>query len=96
MVKIRLLWLMKEIYLEFYYGSAKFISNISCDITKHKTMWKISESNGIHKVLKTYVMMFIDLMIMFMNLSLISQKFNSKNKFVFYKYTHNDEWDKLH
>jgi hypothetical protein len=41
------------------------------DIAKHETMWKISESNDINEVLKTYVVMLNDLMVMFMNLSLI-------------------------
>jgi hypothetical protein len=45
------------------------LSNISRDIAKHETMWKISESNGINKVLKTYIMMLNDLMIIFMSLS---------------------------
>ncbi len=30
-------------------------SNISCDIAEHETMWKISKSNDINEVLKTYV-----------------------------------------
>jgi hypothetical protein len=34
-------------------------------------MWKISESNDSNEVLKTYIMVLNDWMIMFMNLSLI-------------------------
>jgi hypothetical protein len=37
-----------------------YSSNISCDIAKQETMWKISESNDINEVLKTYVMMLND------------------------------------
>jgi hypothetical protein len=48
-----------------------YSSNISYGIAKHETMWKISQSDNINKVLKTYVMMLNDLMIMFMSLSLI-------------------------
>jgi hypothetical protein len=48
-----------------------YSSNISRDIAKHETMWKILKSNDINEVLKTYVMMLNDLMIMFMSLSLI-------------------------
>jgi hypothetical protein len=36
------------------------MSNISRDIAKHETMWKISESNNINEVLKIYVMMLND------------------------------------
>jgi hypothetical protein len=46
-------------------------SNISCDIAEHETMWKISKSNDINEVLKTYVMILNDLMVMFMSMSLI-------------------------
>jgi hypothetical protein len=46
-------------------------SNISCDIAKHESMWKISESNDINEVIKTHVRMLNDLMGMFMSLSLI-------------------------
>jgi mannose/fructose/N-acetylgalactosamine-specific phosphotransferase system component IID len=48
-----------------------YSSNISHDIVKHETMWKVSESNDINEVLKTHVMMLNDLMIMFISLSLI-------------------------
>jgi hypothetical protein len=62
---------MKEIYPRFYYECKIYSSNISRDIANHETMWKISKSNNINEVLKTYVMMLNDLMIMFMSLSLI-------------------------
>jgi hypothetical protein len=50
-------------------------------------------------MLKTHVMILNNSIIVFMSLSLIllalrlliSQKFNSENKFVFYKCTYNDE-----
>jgi hypothetical protein len=42
-----------------------YSSNISRDIAKHETMWKILESNNINEVLKTYVMMLNDLVVMF-------------------------------
>jgi hypothetical protein len=48
-----------------------YSSNISRDTAKHKTMWNILESNDINAVLKTYVMILNDLMIIFMSLSLI-------------------------
>jgi hypothetical protein len=62
---------MKEIYPRFYWECKIYLSNISRDIAKHEIMWKILESNDINEVLKTYVMMLYDLMIMFMSLPLI-------------------------
>jgi hypothetical protein len=95
---------MNEIYPKFYYKCKIYLTNISHDITKRETMWKICESNNINKVLKIYVMMLNDLMIMFMSLFLILsalrlltthnwdlKNFDSENKFVFHKCTHNGE-----
>jgi hypothetical protein len=72
MVQIRLLWSIKEIHPDFYYESAKFI-RVAYLVILPNTRYceRIQNQTSLNLVLKTYIMMLNDLMIMFMSLSLI-------------------------
>jgi hypothetical protein len=76
MVRIRLLWGIKEIHPGFYYESAKFI-RVTHLVTLANTRQceRIQNQTSFNEVFKTYVMMINDLMIMFMSLSLIMLAF---------------------
>jgi hypothetical protein len=68
MVQIRLLWSIKEIHPDFYYESAKFI-RVAYLVILPNTRYQ--NQTSLNLVLKTYIMMLNDLMIIFMSLSLI-------------------------
>jgi hypothetical protein len=72
MVRIRLLWRIKEIYPRFYYESVKFIwVTYLVTLPNMRQCERIQNQTLFNEVVKTHVMMFIDLMIIFMSLSLI-------------------------
>jgi hypothetical protein len=72
MVRMRLLWHIKEIHPEFYYESIKFI-RVAYLVTLPNTRQceRIQNQISLNLVLKTHVMILNDLMIMFMSLSLM-------------------------
>jgi hypothetical protein len=72
MVRIRLLWRIKEIHPVFCYETAKFIWVIYLVTLPNMRQYeRIQNQTSFNEVLKTHVMMLNDLMIMFMSLSLI-------------------------
>jgi hypothetical protein len=68
MVRIRLLWRIKEIYPRFYYESVKFIwVTYLVTLPNMRQCERIQNQILFNEVVKTHVMMFNDLMIIFMS-----------------------------